>query len=194
MGDKYLQLSGLKKDGMGGWYIIITFRQDGRVSVLFAADVPCSGCISSLYRLIVVCEEGSIPLDNFSLIWRCYRCRWRHVLRTHCHQLSNEGSLACNRVYSETRVSSEDRWHSRLLLCVWQCHALSLNVVNDSGLSRPRIEHPTFLSTLTNATPRRMPRCRLGSELICITHIVFEKNKLGVLLAKRIALKKVKIE
>ena len=38
--------------------------QDGRVSVLFAADVPCSGCIVSLYRLIVVCEGVGVSIST----------------------------------------------------------------------------------------------------------------------------------
>lgn len=51
-----------------GWGLLHHHNfQDGRVSVLFAADVPCSGCIGSLYRLIVVFEEGVSLSTTFHL-------------------------------------------------------------------------------------------------------------------------------
>ena len=67
--------------------------------------------------LLVVDRLGLIvPLENFSLIWRCHHYRW--------WPLSSEGFLACN-TFCDTghpfiMVILEDPWHAHLLPSAWK--------------------------------------------------------------------------
>ena len=76
-----------------------------------------------------------VPLENFSLIWRrTIAGEGLHILTyaRHLWPLRSEASLACH-TYCDTghlftMVTTEDPWHSHLMLSVWQwsCHYLFL--------------------------------------------------------------------
>ena len=106
---------------------------------------------------LFVCLEFSVPLENFSLIWRRHHCRWRLQILTyarHSWPMSSEGSLTCH-THCDTGLSfimviSEDPWHSHLLPSVWQwsCHYLLLRLRS----VRPGIE-PRSPACEANALP-----------------------------------------
>ena len=158
MGDKYLQLFGLEKDGGVGLSRWTSFSS------------LCSWCSMFWLHWLIVSFNccfwgGGYPSRQLFTYMEMLPLPMKASVM-HTFPLSNEGSLVCHSVYSETRVISEDRWHSRLLLCIWQCHVLSLHVVNDSGLSRPRIEHLTF--------PYYSYQCDTASD--ASLHVVWDLN------------------
>ena len=76
--------------------------------------------------------EFSVPLKNFSLIWRHHHYRWRAATFDNFCILSREGSLACQ-TYCDMGhpfiiVISEEPWHPHLLpiICQSSCHYLFL--------------------------------------------------------------------
>ena len=69
-----------------------------------------------------------VPLENFSLIWRCQHWRWG---ARHSWPLNSEGSFTCH-IYCDTGIPflmaiAEDPCYPNLLPSAWQwsCHYLS---------------------------------------------------------------------
>ena len=84
-----------------------------------------------LFCLIFV--EFFVPLENFSLIWRCHLCRWRAAnfnLSSALVAIEHWGFFSLPYLLwhgaSVKMVISEDLWHSHLILNVWHwnCHYL----------------------------------------------------------------------
>ena len=79
-----------------------------------------------------------VPLENFSLLWRCHHLRWRPANFDLCSALMTliaieQWGFFCvlHLLWHETSLTiSKDQRHSSLLPCVWQwsCHYLFLRL------------------------------------------------------------------
>ena len=139
-----------------------------------------SNC-THIIKFLFVYLGSTVPLENYSFIWRRNHCRWRAAnfdLARHSWPLSSEGSMACHTYYNTGHlfimVISESLWNSHQLPNVyqWSYHYLFY----DLCLSLLGFEHQTFRLRCQRSNPLRHRRKPCNSELAACLNSVLSNS------------------